>query len=48
MERQSMSMVAARQWSSPRKASAKEDQCEKGQCEKSKRETGSFQVALAF
>ena len=45
MERQSMSMVAARQSSSPRKASAKEDQ---GQCEKGKRETGSFQVALAF
>ena len=43
MERQSMSMVAARQSSSPRKASAKEDQCEKG-----KRQTGSFQVALAF
>ena len=43
MERQSMLTVAARQSSSPRKASAKEDQCKKG-----KREISSFQVALAF
>ena len=48
MERQSMSMVAALQSSSPSKARVKEDQCEKGQCEEGKRETGSFQVVLAF